>query len=183
MKLLSKLFLFGLLALSAPAFGQTINWTGGGDATSWNNPLNWSSGTVPGTTNDVVIAAGAGTTVVISSGSITVKSIQCTKAFSISGGSLTLTSGGSLLQGAYTMSSGTGLSASGANTTFTCTGPASADNASFSASNGGLVSLPGLANYSKTGCAVPTCQATGAGSVLVFPGLTNITASSCNPLY
>jgi len=183
MKLPFKPFLYGLLALSLPALGQTLNWTGAADGVSWNSPLNWSGGAVPGPANDVVITGGAGTNVVISSGSITVKSIQCTKAFTISGGSLTVTAGGSLLQGAFTMSSGTGLSASGANTTFTCTGPASADNASFSASNGGLVSLPGLANYSKTGCAVPTCQATGAGSVLVFPGLTNITASSCTPLY
>ena len=183
MKLPFKLFLYGLLALSLPAFGQTINWTGGGDAVSWNNPTNWSGGAVPGPANDVVITGGAGTNVVISSGSITVKSIQCTKAFTVSGGSLALTAGGSLLQGAFAMSSGTGLSASGPNTTFICTGPASADNASFSASNGGLVSLSGLPSYSKTGCVSPAWQVSGAGSVLVFPGLTNITASSCNSLY
>src|ERR1035438_4169071 len=175
MKLPFNRFLYGLLALSLPAFGQTINWTGGGDAVSWNNTTNWSGGAVLGPANDVVITGGVGTNVVISSGSITVKSIQCTKAFTVSGGSLALTAGGSLLQGAFAMSSGTGLSASGPNTTFICTGPASADSASFYVGNGGLVILSGLPSYSKTGCVSPAWQVSGAGSVLAFPGLRNIT--------
>src|ERR1017187_7741414 len=124
MKLPFKLFLCGLLALSLPAFGQTINWTGGGDAVSWNSPLNWSGSAMPGPANDVVITNGAGTNVLISSGSISVKSIQCTKALTISGGSLAITAGASALEGVFTMVSGTTLFASGINTILTCTGPA-----------------------------------------------------------
>src|ERR1039458_1175520 len=74
MKLPFKFFLYGLLALRLPALGQTISWTGGGDGVSWNSPLSWSGGAVPGPANDVVITGGAGTNVVISSGSIDRKS-------------------------------------------------------------------------------------------------------------
>ena len=48
MKLPFKPFLYGLLALSLPALGQTLNWTGAADGVSWNSPLNWSGGAVPG---------------------------------------------------------------------------------------------------------------------------------------
>src|ERR1035441_7406514 len=56
------------------------------------------------------------------------------------------------------------------------------DNASLYVNGGQVLSLPLVRSYQKTGCASPTWQANGVGSVLVFPGLTNITASSCNPL-
>jgi hypothetical protein len=45
-----------------------------------------------------------------------------------------------------------------------------------------VLSLPSLGSYVKTACAQPTWQASGAGSVLVLPGLTNIVADNCNGL-
>src|ERR1017187_348909 len=178
MKLPPKFFLCSLLALSLPALGQTINWTGAGDGVSWNSPLNWSGGAVPSPTNDVVIASGAGTNVVISSGSITVKSIQCTKAFTISGGSLTVTNGASQFSGQFAMSAGTVLYAIGSNTTFICTGPTSEDGANFFVAGGAVVMLPALQNYNG-GCGHFTWTVVGPNSVLNLPGLTNMTQPSC----
>ncbi|MFB6249480.1 MAG: T9SS type A sorting domain-containing protein [Salinibacter sp.] len=50
-----------LVALPSPAFAQ-ITWTGSGDGSSWSDPQNWSSQTVPGTGDDVVIDATPGST-------------------------------------------------------------------------------------------------------------------------
>ena len=64
---------------------------------------------MPGPNHDVIIADGAGTSVAISSGSITVKSIPCAKALTISGGSLTLTAGASEVKGVLTVGSSSSL--------------------------------------------------------------------------
>src|ERR1017187_2873648 len=123
MKLPFKLFLYGLLALSLPALGQTINWTGGGDGVSWNSPLNWSGGAVPGMTNDVVINVASNVSIVCASGA-TVKSIQCTGGFSLAGGTLTVTAGPSTISGLLNAASGATLSAVGTGVTFTANGAA-----------------------------------------------------------
>ena len=155
-------------------------WTGGGDGASWNVAANWSGGVVPGPTNDVIITDGAGTNVVISSGSITVKSIQCSKAFTISGGSLTVTTNNSLLSGTLTLVSGTALSATGFAAVLVATGKATADGANLYASGGATLSLPGLTSYDApdVGYATYRLRASGAGSVLSLPNLTNVIGNS-----
>ncbi|MBE0649572.1 MAG: hypothetical protein IH595_01910 [Bacteroidales bacterium] len=49
------LFLFAILFLSGVLLAQTSNGTGGG---YWNDPLTWSSGLVPTSSDDVIIASG-----------------------------------------------------------------------------------------------------------------------------
>src|ERR1044071_2163600 len=45
-----------------PAFGATVTWNAGGGTESWSNPLNWSTNSVPTSSDDVVInSAGTGT--------------------------------------------------------------------------------------------------------------------------
>src|ERR1035441_9822878 len=172
MKLPFKLFLYGLLALGLPAFGKTVNWTGVGDC-AWNNPANWSGSVVPGPADDAVITNGLCTTVTLS-GAVTVKSFQCTKAFTISGGSLSVTGGTSLLQGPLCLSPSSWLSASGSNATLTCTGPASMDGAQLFVSGGATLSLTSLRNYGQTHGNSIDWQASDAGRVLDLPGLTNL---------
>jgi len=148
-----------LLHLGALALGlhlntaraATVMWTGGGDGTSWANAANWSGGAVPGPTSDVVITSGEGTTVVISSGSITVKSIQCSKAFTISGGSLTVTEGASQISGNFTMSGGPTLYAAGSSAVFSATGTTSIDGGKLTVSGGARLSLPGGAQLQQLG--------------------------------
>src|SRR5271157_1326564 len=76
------------LLLLQTAAAQTVTWIGGsGD---WNTATNWSTGALPGPTNDVVIGSGPGITVTHSSGAHTVNSIFSQQAFVVSGGSLTV---------------------------------------------------------------------------------------------
>lgn len=156
--------------------GQTVSWTGGGDQTSWNDPNNWG-GSVPGSTNDVMIESGAGTTVTISS-VVVVRSIQCSKALTVSGGSLTITAGASAIQGAFNMTGATVLAATGAGTTLNCSGPVDIDDENVNVSAGASITLSGLKNYSKV-CNGLNWTVTGTNSVLSLPGLTNINAQAC----
>ena len=69
-------------------------WEGGvdgfGDGTSWNDPFNWASDTLPGPSDDVVIDLGANAfTVSIAGGDHVVSSLTSQAAVSITG-SLTL---------------------------------------------------------------------------------------------
>jgi hypothetical protein len=157
--------------------GAAITWIGAGDGISWADTNNWAGGVNPGLADDVVITSGVGTNVVISSGTISVKSVQCSRAFTISGGSLTVTDGASLLTDVLSVASGRLLSVSGSTTTFSCTGPVTADGARFAVADGARLSLPGLGTYTKPSSVNADWQVTGAGSVLDFPGLTNLNSS------
>ncbi len=52
---------------SAPAAGATINWTGAGDGTSWEDPSNWDLGRLPAALDTVYIAVDASYTVSLTS--------------------------------------------------------------------------------------------------------------------
>lgn len=57
--LLLTLALFSFSALSA----ATITFTGGGDGTTWEDPANWDTGTVPTFADDVIITGSSSVTV------------------------------------------------------------------------------------------------------------------------
>ena len=77
-----------MLQLLKPAL---VVWTGGsGD---WNTAGNWSTGAVPGPTDDVMIGFGPSVTVTHSSGSHTVKSLTSDQVFVLTGGTLSVTNG------------------------------------------------------------------------------------------
>src|ERR1039458_4112598 len=84
------IFVAGLWFLTfLPALrGATVTWIG--DSGDWNAATNWSTGSLPGTNDNVVIGAGASITVTHSSGTHTVSSVQSQQAFVLSGGSLTV---------------------------------------------------------------------------------------------
>ena len=69
--------------------GATVSWVGGsGD---WDTATNWSTGSLPGTNDNVVINPPGGPFVIThSTGSHVVNSIQSQQAFTLSGGSLTV---------------------------------------------------------------------------------------------
>ncbi len=72
-----------------PVNAATVSWVGGsGD---WNTAANWSSGALPTTNDDVVInPASTSVTVTHASGIHAVKSLASQRAFSLTGGSLTV---------------------------------------------------------------------------------------------
>jgi hypothetical protein len=167
-----------LFACLVAGHAAVINWSGADDGTNFNNPTNWIGNVVPGPFDDAVITSGAGSGIVVTS-SVTVLSIQCSKAFSVSNGVFAVTAGSSQISGAFTLASGMALQAGGAGTSFTASGPVSADDANFYVSDGAVVALPNLANYTKS-CNGAYWTVTGAGSVLNLPGLTNFNGAACS---
>jgi hypothetical protein len=97
-----------LLALPALASAATVTFDGGGDGSSWQQPANWSTGTLPGTGDDVVIADHA----VTSSAPVTVASISLDAA----GGSLT--SSADITTGMVDVEAGTNLDSGATLTTW-----------------------------------------------------------------
>jgi len=107
---------------------SAVTWKGGsGD---WGTPSNWSSGSLPGATDDVTIDL-PGITVTHSSGSDTVRSLTMNDPFNLSGGTLTVTgnvAGGNVLEqngNLFTLSGGT-LSGATVSAATTITGTAGA---------------------------------------------------------
>src|SRR5262245_58236477 len=52
-----------------------VNWTGGGDNTSWNDPLNWSGHQLPTSADDVTISNPSTVRVVHSTGTDSINSL------------------------------------------------------------------------------------------------------------
>jgi hypothetical protein len=69
-------------------FVGTAVWTGAAGDSLWNNPENWNGDLVPGTLDDVFI--GAGVTVLLGSGSVTVNNLTLNGVLNFTGGSLTV---------------------------------------------------------------------------------------------
>ncbi|MBY0588338.1 hypothetical protein K2X85_14270 [bacterium] len=65
-----------------------ILWDGGAGNNLWQDPLNWSTDSLPGATDDVQIV-GSGSTIQLSSGSASVSSVVSDRSLNIAGGSLT----------------------------------------------------------------------------------------------
>jgi hypothetical protein len=55
MKRIVTLLTVYLLFMSSYTYAATCTWTGAGGTPDWSNPLNWSCGTVPTNTDDIVV--------------------------------------------------------------------------------------------------------------------------------
>jgi hypothetical protein len=86
--LLSLIFVFLLDATLHPIRAATVSWVG--QSGDWSTVGNWSTGSLPGLSDDVVIPTGTSITVTHSTGSDTVNSIVSHQAFTLSGGSLSV---------------------------------------------------------------------------------------------
>jgi hypothetical protein len=152
------------------ATDQWINSAGG----SWGVASNWSTGAVPGPSDDAVIdVSGASPTVTISSNVESVHSRTADDPLVISGGGLTVAANSTISDG-LTMSGGS-LTASGSGVAFTVTGTTTVSSASLYAQSGATLSLPQLTRYSNPiDYTYAYLQSTGAGSVLSLPALTSL---------
>ena len=63
-----------------------IAWDGGGDGVNWSNPLNWSVDVLPGAEDDVTISAAGDPTILITTGTQSIKSFLTEEAISVEGG-------------------------------------------------------------------------------------------------
>jgi hypothetical protein len=103
-----RLSLLGFLLLAPlAARAQTVNWIGANNGV-WNTPANWSPGSVPGTTSDVVNAT-SNAIQINSAGQETVQSLTTSGLLRLNSGALTITgattfsAGGSLLRNGGTL--------------------------------------------------------------------------------
>ena len=178
-----NLTIASLLAFTlTSSLAATITWTGGGDGTSWSDSHNWDSNAVPGTADDAVISGASGTVNVNST--VTIRSLQCQRAFNIVSGAFAVTAGASRVQGALTASAGTSVTAAGASTSFICTNVANIDGISLYANGGAVLALPGVTSYVRGGCTHGYWQASGIGSRIVLAGLTSVVSPpNCGAYY
>ena len=123
-----------------------VAWISDSDG-DWNDPAKWSTGQVPGAADAVLIdRAGANPTITHSSGNSTVKSLQCQEAFSITGGSLTVT-GSCQFNGTFAMTNYASLTASGAQASVSVSGSATLQAANIFALGGGVIDASSVTSY------------------------------------
>jgi len=172
------LVLFGVLKGGA----ATITWDGDAGNFLWQDATNWSDDVLPGANDDVVIDV-AGEVTVTNTASVTIRSLQSSNHLTLTAGTFRVTAGSSVVEGQLTATGGPLLSATGAGTTLTLAGPVNPGGVNLEAAGGAVLALPTLTTYSKpAGCALITWQASGAGSVLNFPGLAAVTGAACADL-
>ena len=68
---------------------SAVSWTGGGGDNNWDDPLNWNTGTLPGSADDVMITVPAN---VVHSAAVadSILSLTSTQPLTLSGGSLAI---------------------------------------------------------------------------------------------
>jgi len=77
-------------ALEQRVLLATVAWDGGGDGTSWNDPLNWGGDALPGPTDDAVIQVDGALASVQITSNVTVNTINSTEDVSVQGATLTV---------------------------------------------------------------------------------------------
>ena len=163
---------------SSSQTGQTVTWVGGnGD---WNTAANWSTGSVPGT-NDDVLLDDADVTVTISSGVKLVRSINGVGGLQLNSGTSLTVNAPSQLSGTVTVSPAATLAAAGKNATFLIDGTATIDGANLTVVAGAEMRFSTLTAYShgSTGNSQHrTWLVEDPGSRLVFDALETITGGT-----
>ncbi|HZO86469.1 MAG TPA: hypothetical protein VFC26_14715, partial [Verrucomicrobiae bacterium] len=153
--------------------GATVSWDGGGGNNSWHTAANWSGNTVPGLNDDIVIDVPGDITVVHSNGTTIVRSVQCQEGFQLTGGTLTVTAGASIVNGALRLGAGT-LIVRGAGATFTGNGATTNETANLTAELGGHLSLPGLQRVTRTVSSDWIITVRDTNSIIDLPNLTQV---------
>jgi RHS repeat-associated protein len=151
----------------------TVNWSNPSGG-YWNVAANWSTNTVPGSGDDVSIITASPAMITIPLGdNVQVQSVTTasTDTLSITGGSLGVTVGGSMLHGPLAMTGGA-LIASGTAVTLIADGNSTISGASLFAQNGAELSLPQMTSYVAAATAF---EANGSGSLLDVSALTMLT--------
>lgn len=79
----------GLETLESRSLLSAVAWDGGGDGSSWEDPLNWSADMVPGPADDVTISVSGLATITHTSNTVeSIHSLTCDEQLTLSGGTL-----------------------------------------------------------------------------------------------
>ncbi len=146
-------------------------WTGLGDGVHWNDAANWTGNILPGPADSVVIDVPGNATIIISSGSQSVRSVQSRESITLSGGSLTISSGASNIAGTLQVSSGT----------FTIGSSATLNVEGAMVVAAGLV-VNGSLTLPSGGTIANSATFSGTGSIAVNGGTLNINSSASGSL-
>ncbi|WP_017719654.1 Ig-like domain-containing protein [Kamptonema formosum] len=158
---------FTLSFINSDVPPDTVFWISDSDG-DWNNPANWSTGTVPGANDNVAINRLNANPAIAISGNVSVKSIRSEESLIISGGSLSV-SEESEVNGDLTVSSGSVI-AGGEDASFTANGEITFEGASsLSANSGGTLTLSGVTAIVGS----TRFEASDAGSTINLPALTS----------
>ena len=155
-----------------------VSWDGGGDGSNWSDPINWSGDALPGATDDVTINVAGVITVTHASGSTTIGSVNSAENLVISGGSLTVTNGASVVSGSLNVGTLASVTANGATTTFTASGATTIDGSNLFASAGGQLNLALATSYAEAPSNLTQLVANGAGSQIDLSGVTSLTGTT-----
>jgi RHS repeat-associated protein len=176
-----------LAFLGTSAMAATVSWTGGGDGSSWNDPNNWSSHTIPGPSDSAIIDTGS--FVLPISGTLTVGNVTCNVAYSTPTTSdeyLGIT-GNWTFNGAFTLASGRTFYLNGGGS-INVTGATTITGANiWVQGNNTSLSFPAVTSFTQP--AATSVQwwagvnAGGTGASLNFPNLTTITGTPPTTLY
>jgi len=103
-------FTFAVPGIIPEAYAAAVFWDGGGDGTSWSDQLNWDSNTLPTTSDDITIGAGASVSLdidffvassltILEGGTLTIEdaTLENIAAMNINGGVMTITSVGTFV--------------------------------------------------------------------------------------
>ncbi len=93
-----------------------VTWDGGGDGTSWEDPANWSGDALPTAADDVEIDVPASPTIVHSTGTTEILSLNCAETLQVTGGNLTI-GAASAINGDFTLADAAALTISAGTTT------------------------------------------------------------------
>src|SRR4051812_48889908 len=120
---------------------STVTWSTDASG-NWEDSANWSSGDVPGPGDEVVISRpSANPTVTLSSGTQSVLRITSAEKLIISGASLTVTAGATVLSGSLTLDSAA-LAAEGLGVSLIANGATTINGSSLFAGGGGKLLFP-----------------------------------------
>jgi hypothetical protein len=155
-----------------------VSWDGGGDGINWSDGLNWSSNALPTSADDVTISVPGTITVTHASGNDTIRSLTSAENLSITGGSLTVTTGASSVSGTLSLSNVAQLGVNGAGASFVANSTTTLNGGSLFAGAGGQLNLPNATTYAEAPFSNTFFQATGAGSKIDLTAITSLTGTN-----
>ena len=146
-----------------------MSWDGGGGDSLWSNPDNWSTDTVPGDADDVVIPSTPHTQIIFDGPSSTIRTLTLSDSLKLSSGTLTVSEGMDTERGVT-------ISAEGATAKLLANSVSSIDGIRLSVEQGAYISLGGAEEFTNT-VGDTTWRVEGVGSVLSLPDLLRINNS------
>lgn len=165
-----------IVLVAVPSFGATVIWDGGGDGTTWGDPVNWSGNALPTALDSVVIDVPGTINVALTGLSVVLDDLQCEENLVLSGGSFEIR-GTAVINGMLSMSNLPTITVRGAGASLQANGATSCVYTNLYAYEGGVLVMPQMNAYAVGNTNSSTWLADGGGSTLSLPGVTSLVGS------